>query len=128
METTTELGKIDLKTVTAEQLAEEKSAPVESEKEGSFHFSLADLGASITSSLNQSVAASEFRSLEFQNLDHWELDDLKQLLDLGVNRFSVGIQSLNAQTLKKLDRVHSVEDVFKTLSILKKLKVNKIKI
>ena len=52
METTTELGKIDLKTVTAEQLAEEKSAPVDLEEEGSFHFSLADLGASITSSLN----------------------------------------------------------------------------
>ena len=81
METTTELGKIDLKTVTAEQLAEEKSAPVELEEEGSFHFSLADLGASITSSLNQSVAASEFRSLEFQNLDHWELDDLREIME-----------------------------------------------
>ena len=77
METTTELGKIDLKTVTAEQLAEEKSAPVELEEEG-LSFSLADLGASITSSSNQSVAASEFRSLEFQNLDHWELSDLKK--------------------------------------------------
>ena len=81
METTTELGKIDLKTVTAEQLAEEKSAPVELEEEGSFHFSLADLGASITSSLNQSVAASEFRSLEFQNLEHWELSDLKEIME-----------------------------------------------
>ncbi len=81
METTTELGKIDLKTVTAEQLAEEKSAPIESEEEGSFHFSLADLGASITSSLNQSVAASEFRSLEFQNLEHWELSDLKEIME-----------------------------------------------
>ncbi len=81
METTTELGKIDLKTVTAEQLAEEKSAPIELEEEGSFHFSLADLGASITSSLNQSVAASEFRSLEFQNLEHWELSDLKEIME-----------------------------------------------
>jgi hypothetical protein len=81
LETTTELGKIDLKTVTAEQLAEEKSAPIESEEEGSFHFSLADLGASITSSLNQSVAASEFRSLEFQNLEHWELSDLKEIME-----------------------------------------------
>ena len=81
METTTELGKIDIKTVTAEQLAEEKSAPEQFTEEGSFHFSLAELGASITASLNQSVAASEFRSLEFHNLEHWELDDLKEILE-----------------------------------------------
>ena len=41
-----------------------------------------------------------------------------------MNRFSVGVQSLNHKILKKLDRIHSIEDVHKTLSLLKKIKVN----
>ena len=83
METTSELGKIDLKQVTEEQLEAEKLADEEELKEageGYYRFSLAELGASITSSLDQSVAASEFRALEFQEFEHWELSDLVDIL------------------------------------------------
>ena len=48
-------------------------------KEASFQFSLAELGSSITSSLGGSVAASEFRALEFVELDG-EID-LEEILD-----------------------------------------------
>ena len=48
--------------------------------EASFQFSLAELGSSITSSLDSSVAAAEFRALEFVDLDHWEIADLKEIL------------------------------------------------
>ena len=84
METTSELGKIDLKQVTEEELIAEKLADNEElgeAEEGYYHFSLAELGASITSSLDQSVAASEFRALEFQDFDHWELSDLINILE-----------------------------------------------
>ena len=50
-------------------------------KEASFQFSLAELGSSITSSLGGSVAASEFRALEFVELDNWEIEDLEEILD-----------------------------------------------
>jgi len=54
----------------------------------------------------------------------WTEESILNLVDLGVNRFSVGVQSLNPDILKKLDRIHSVEDVYRTLELLKKLKVN----
>lgn len=44
--------------------------------------------------------------------------------DLGVNRFSLGIQSLRADYLKILDRVHSVEEVMDTLKFFKESKFN----
>ena len=83
METTSELGKIDLKQVTEEELIAEKlsdNEELEEAEEGYYRFSLAELGASITSSLDQSVAASEFRALEFQDFDHWDLSDLVDIL------------------------------------------------
>ncbi len=45
----------------------------------------------------------------------WTEDSIKAWKDLGVSRFSLGIQSLRADYLKILDRVHSVDDVFETL-------------
>ncbi len=49
--------------------------------EASFQFSLAELGSSITSSLGGSIAASEFRALEFVDLDNWEVEDLQEILE-----------------------------------------------
>lgn len=40
--------------------------------------------------------------------------------DIGINRFSLGIQSLRSDYLKILDRVHSIEDVHNTLKFFKK--------
>ncbi len=49
-------------------------------------------------------------------LDSWE--------KIGVNRYSLGIQALNGQAIKYLDRVHSIEDVYETLEFFKNKKVN----
>lgn len=49
-------------------------------------------------------------------LDSWE--------KIGVNRYSLGIQSLNGQGIKYLDRIHSIEDVYETLEFFKNRKVN----
>lgn len=45
----------------------------------------------------------------------WTMESISSWQNIGVNRFSLGIQSLRTDYLKILDRVHSVEDVFKTL-------------
>jgi len=49
-------------------------------------------------------------------LDSWE--------EIGVNRFSIGIQSLNTKIFSFLDRLHSVDDSIKTLSEFKDRGVN----
>ncbi len=54
----------------------------------------------------------------------WDERSIHELIKLGVNRFSVGVQSLNQGILKKLDRIHTLEDVYKTLDLLKSLNVN----
>ena len=49
-------------------------------------------------------------------LDSWE--------KIGVNRYSLGIQALNGQAIKYLDRIHSIDDVYETLEFFKNRKVN----
>jgi oxygen-independent coproporphyrinogen-3 oxidase len=46
-------------------------------------------------------------------------DKAKLLRDSGVNRISMGVQSLNEQLLDKLGRIHSREQVFKSFDILR---------
>lgn len=47
------------------------------------------------------------------------LDKAKLLRDFGVNRVSMGVQSLDEQLLDRLGRVHSREQVFKSFDILR---------
>lgn len=54
----------------------------------------------------------------------WTEDAITQWKALGVNRFSLGIQSLREDYLKILDRVHSVSDVFKTLKFFNEIDAN----
>ncbi|MGB0453346.1 MAG: coproporphyrinogen-III oxidase family protein [Bacteriovoracaceae bacterium] len=49
---------------------------------------------------------------------------LKFWTDLGANRFSLGIQTLNPELLKLLDRVHSIEESYVALKTLKDSKLN----
>jgi oxygen-independent coproporphyrinogen-3 oxidase len=49
-------------------------------------------------------------------LESWE--------KIGVNRYSLGIQALNGQGIKYLDRIHSIEDVYETLEFFKKRNIN----
>jgi oxygen-independent coproporphyrinogen-3 oxidase len=47
------------------------------------------------------------------------LDKAKLLRDFGVNRISMGVQSLDEHLLERLGRVHSREQVFKSFDILR---------
>jgi oxygen-independent coproporphyrinogen-3 oxidase len=48
------------------------------------------------------------------------LDKAKLFRDFGVNRASMGVQSLDADLLERLGRVHSRDQVFKSFDILRK--------
>src|SRR5580698_5017966 len=48
------------------------------------------------------------------------LDKAKLLRDFGVNRVSMGVQSLDEKLLERLGRIHSRETVFKSFDILRK--------
>jgi oxygen-independent coproporphyrinogen III oxidase len=54
----------------------------------------------------------------------WNKRDLVEIKKLGVNRVSVGVQSLSKATLTALDRIHSVDDVYRTLDSLAELGFN----
>lgn len=50
----------------------------------------------------------------------WDDKGLSSFLDFGINRFSLGVQSLDSRFLKYLDRIHSLEEVHRTLSYFNK--------
>lgn len=54
----------------------------------------------------------------------WTEDDITAWESIGVNRFSMGVQSLNNFFLKKLDRIHNVDDAFRTLKFFSDRKSN----
>lgn len=54
----------------------------------------------------------------------WTSDGLKAWQDLGVNRFSLGIQTLNPSLLKFLDRSHPYEEINRTLEFFAKDNLN----
>ena len=58
------------------------------------------------------------------NPGSWTEPVIKGWKDLGVNRFSLGIQSLRDDYLKTLDRVHSTSDVHKTLKFFNEINAN----
>jgi len=66
-------------------------------------------------------------SIEFTvefNPGNWNVEKLKAWLEIGANRFSLGIQSYNDQFLKILDRVHRVKEVKETLAEFSSRKIN----
>src|SRR3974377_2117319 len=54
------------------------------------------------------------------------LDNAKMLREHGVNRISMGVQSLDKELLERLGRVHSREMVFKSFDILRKAGFNNL--
>lgn len=50
----------------------------------------------------------------------WTSESLAAWQKLGVNRFSLGVQSLDSRFLKLLDRVHNIDDVYETLEEFKR--------
>lgn len=58
------------------------------------------------------------------NPGSWTKESLDAWTALGVNRFSLGVQSLDGQFLKLLDRVHNVDDAYDTLKEFQKREIN----
>lgn len=58
------------------------------------------------------------------NPGSWDDSTLDEWLKLGVNRFSLGVQSLDGQFLKLLDRVHNVDDAYETLREFNRRQLN----
>lgn len=62
------------------------------------------------------------------NVESLTLDKIKLLKEYNVNRVSLGVQSLNNNTLKELNRKHTKEDVFKVVKDLKEEEIFNISI
>ena len=58
------------------------------------------------------------------NPGSWGEECQKSWMELGVNRFSVGVQSLRDDFLQVLDRIHRQKEVLKTLKVLQAQRVN----
>lgn len=58
------------------------------------------------------------------NPDSVDSTFIEQAKELGVNRFSLGIQSLDSVLFKYLDRVHNLDDSFRALELFSKEKLN----
>ena len=58
------------------------------------------------------------------NPKEWNPESIDQFIHLGVNRFSIGIQSMNNYYLQLLDRIHTVEDIKQALSFFNKNKLH----
>jgi oxygen-independent coproporphyrinogen-3 oxidase len=54
----------------------------------------------------------------------WTEDSLSAWRALGANRFSLGVQSLDKDMIRYLDRVHSIEQVYETLEYFNKHQLN----
>lgn len=58
------------------------------------------------------------------NPGSWKKSDLEHWKELGLNRISMGMQSLDQRFIKILDRVHNREDALETLEMLKQSELN----
>jgi oxygen-independent coproporphyrinogen-3 oxidase len=58
------------------------------------------------------------------NPGSWTSEILAEWESIGVNRYSLGIQSLDGQVIKTLDRVHTIDDVYETLEFFHQRKAN----
>lgn len=54
----------------------------------------------------------------------WKEEEIQKWMEAGVNRFSIGLQTLNPDLLPLLDRVHSIEESYKTLEYFSDMKSN----
>lgn len=76
-------------------------------------------GASFFTSFLQNLGTSLDSECEFTlevNPATWTPEGIEAWIKAGVNRFSIGIQTLNSDLLPHLDRYHSIADVFETMS------------
>lgn len=57
------------------------------------------------------------------NPESVNVNKLKDYVKMGINRFSLGIQSFNQETLRRIARPHNRETIFKALEAIKQTKI-----
>ena len=62
------------------------------------------------------------------NVETLNLDKIKLLREYGINRVSIGVESIVEKNIKFLDRHHTKEDVIRVITLLKKSGINNINI
>ena len=62
------------------------------------------------------------------NVETLDLDKIKLLKDYGINRVSIGVESIVEKNIKFLERHHTKTDVLNTIHLLKKEGINNINI
>lgn len=79
-------------------------------------------GARFIERLKNQLGLSFSKDCEFTlevNPGGWSKESISSFESVGVNRYSIGIQSLNAKTISFLDRFHSLEDSYETMDFFK---------
>jgi oxygen-independent coproporphyrinogen-3 oxidase len=56
--------------------------------------------------------------------DAWSESEIEKWIDLGVNRFSIGVQAFSDKFMQIMDRTHSLADVKKTLDFFSQRNLN----
>ena len=62
------------------------------------------------------------------NVETLDLDKIKLLKEYGINRVSIGVESIVEKNIKFLERHHTKEDVVKVIDLLKQEGINNINI
>ena len=62
------------------------------------------------------------------NVETLDLDKIKLLKEYGINRVSIGVESIVEKNIKFLERHHTKEDVIKVIDLLKQEDINNINI
>lgn len=85
-------------------------------------------GASfIKSNLSKFGISLNSKDIEFTlevNPGSWNQGAINAWKSIGVNRFSVGLQSLDSDYIKALDRIHTIDDALDTLKYFSQLNYN----
>lgn len=68
----------------------------------------------IFNSINKSFINKSIETTIEINPVNLNRSNLKKYLDLGINRLSMGVQTFDEETLKQVNRDHSVNDIYKT--------------
>ncbi len=84
----------------------------EPKPEKQFFYSLDELGSVVTSAMESSVAAAEFRALSFVDLENWDVNDLRIILD-AKNILVSEIQWIDVK--RSLNQINQKQNVYLAL-------------
>ncbi|MBC1974811.1 oxygen-independent coproporphyrinogen III oxidase [Listeria booriae] len=78
--------------------------------------------AKLCSSISRLIPMTENAEFSFEaNPGDLSISKLQVMKDYGVNRLSMGVQSFNNELLKKIGRIHTVDDVYQSVNNAKQV-------